>query len=1026
MLGSILRRREAKAVRLTFIVGLIGVFIFSVRRGVQPLQNVRVFDTSISTQSSGTDPAAACPPHPGAADVLVIIKTGATEASARIPPIFSTFAQCIPNVVIFSDLKQHLDGREIHDAPESVSAEYHRTSPEFDFYRRVREIHEARKDVRAFGKLEGNGVKAWTLDKWKNIPILHEAYRLNPHVKWYVFIDADTFLGFHNLVSTLEKLNHTLPLYMGAANTYGGDFIFAYGGAGYIVSAGAAALFEKAYTKENVEKWEAQTNVTCCGDVMLGVAMKVAGVRLRNAAPLMQPTSIGALEWNSRLWCEPSWTWHHIEPLEVKQLSEFDRKWHTANQAPYRFKDLFEALIEPGLFSIKEDWDNLSTDRVLVKPGGADTEDGYGRNQQGPATNRTLWDHASPGQKNRVGTPSDCQAACLEDQGCVQWVWKLGGSCGHHYSLRLGYQSNTYESRASESKSDVVSGWVLDRTRRLVESWNQASCHSRMSKLPVPDQTNYGELHPIETLVEKAQMHFNTMVRTQSKTLSEAVATYSSRYGRDPPSGFDKWFKMAKDAEYVLIDEFDTMMDSLEPFWGIAPSMLRESVDLIGETAPATVRIRIENHQVKDKASHKEIWQAETIDRWLEKPGWLEMLPDMILLVNFLDEPRVVAPSETLLAARQAAKSNAPDRKFIQNTSNASWVDLARTEAWRAMLSACPDDSPARNEMLWQAMLDNEQSLSLPFVDNLTSSQDICQNPLVARSHGFFTSPASCSVIQSLVPIFSAAKPSLFNDILYPAIWYWIKLLTEDYVENDDMVWSEKQDILYWTGSATGGYATSENWADLHRQRLILQTTKGNASARILHRTTEGNVWGPRLIARSSISHLFDLRITSVPSGQCTPEACTAMRNAFLKDPTYINHTSSQDTNADPLKTAYAAKYVLDLDGNAFSGRFYRLLTSQSAVLKQSIFKEWHDGRLVPWVHFIPISASGAELAETVRFLTQEEAGQEIGKRIASQGREWARRTLRMVDLELTYLRVLMEYGRLFDEGRDEFTGTSE
>lgn len=313
----------------------------------------------------------------------------------------------------------------------------------------------------------------------------------------------------------------------------------------------------------------------------------------------------------------------------------------------------------------------------------------------------------------------------------------------------------------------------------------------------------------------------------------------------------------------------------------------------------------------------------------------------------------------------------------------------------------------------------------LPFVANLSQNQDICHNPDIGRSHGFSISPVTCSVVDSLIPIFSQSKPSVFADILYPSVWYWIKLIKGEYDEDDDMEWEEKQDLLYWTGSATGGYATLDNWRDLHRQRLVLEVSSKSANVTILEQHPN-NIWSPKTIPMSNLSHLFDLRITSIPPEQCEPAACEVMRHAFLKpratseNPRYGVKPSRENPNLDPLHAAYAAKYVLDLDGNAFSGRFYRLLLSNSAVLKQTVFREWHDERLVPWVHFIPISPEAGELGEVVRFLTQDDKGRKIGEQIARQGREWAQKTLRMVDLELTMLRILMEYGRVINDERDE------
>ena len=111
---------------------------------------------------------------------------------------------------------------------------------------------------------------------------------------------------------------------------------------------------------------------------------------------------------------------------------------------------------------------------------------------------------------------------------------------------------------------------------------------------------------------------------------------------------------------------------------------------------------------------------------------------------------------------------------------------------------------------------------------------------------------------------------------------------------------------------------------------------------------------------------------------QCDPDACTAMREHFglrpIPDP-------YNDPQKDPLSASYGSKYVLDMDGNGFSGRFYRVLGSRCAALKQTIIHEWHDGRLVPWVHFIPVSMEAEELGEIMHFLVEEEAGQKLENR---------------------------------------------
>jgi hypothetical protein len=44
---------------------------------------------------------------------------------------------------------------------------------------------------------------------------------------------------------------------------------------------------------------------------------------------------------------------------------------------------------------------------------------------------------------------------------------------------------------------------------------------------------------------------------------------------------------------------------------------------------------------------------------------------------------------------------------------------------------------------------------------------------------------------------------------------------------------------------------------------------------------------------------------------------------------------------------------VLDVDGNGWSSRYHRLMLSGSAVVKSTIYPEWHSDWLTPWVHYI-------------------------------------------------------------------------
>jgi hypothetical protein len=59
------------------------------------------------------------------------------------------------------------------------------------------------------------------------------------------------------------------------------------------------------------------------------------------------------------------------------------------------------------------------------------------------------------------------------------------------------------------------------------------------------------------------------------------------------------------------------------------------------------------------------------------------------------------------------------------------------------------------------------------------------------------------------------------------------------------------------------------------------------------------------------------------------------------------------------LSQQFKSKYVIDVDGHSFSGRFRAFLWSKSLPIKSTIFREWHDSRLMAWFvpSFLPIGA---------------------------------------------------------------------
>lgn len=550
----------------------------------------------------------------------------------------------------------------------------------------------------------------------------------------------------------------------------------------------------------------------------------------------------------------------------------------------------------------------------------------------------------------------------------------------------------------------------------VLGTYTFSSYHHKSGSAP-PSLAIATASHPIPKLVQRAEARYSAMRTQQSQSLPEAIAEYQRRYRMNPPPNFDRWYEFARSHNVVLIDEYDMIYHSLKPFWGLPPAEIRKKVreaigfhDPVGLSDNGLLHVAIRNGGV-NIGGQGLVWQKDATRGMIER--FAAFLPEMDLAFNTHDEPRVVVPNDMLnqylARAEKTLASLSRDNTVAKNeftpllhAERAPVPDFPRTQfnkfphqpSWNSARLSCPADSPAKSvDEIPEDAVDRFSVQPLGFIINVTESSNICLSPSLAQRHGFFDRPNVFNVAQSLIPIFSQSKVSSFNDILYPSPWYWADMV--QYNETKDIKWERKTGTLYWRGSTTGGYSRNGGWKYQHRQRLV-GALNANDTAKVLAQDPPGNGnWSVQEERRAGLAHLFDVRFSSV--GQCDPNDCAAQRGFFNIAPVVDR------------SEAWLAKYLLDVDGNAFSGRYYAFLESRSAVLKQAVFREWHEEWIVPWVHYVPVSMEMEEVAEVIRFFETEEEGKLMVRRIADEGRDWARRVLRKADLEAWLFRLLLE-----------------
>jgi len=519
--------------------------------------------------------------------------------------------------------------------------------------------------------------------------------------------------------------------------------------------------------------------------------------------------------------------------------------------------------------------------------------------------------------------------------------------------------------------------------------------------------------HPIWHLTTDAEREFEKIKARQSRTLREAVTEYRKRYGMAPPPNFDKWWAFAQSKGTVLVDEFDSIHDLLTPFWGVKPSTIRARAREALGFDNALMGMAIRDGNITRAAGGPD-WQPAATRKMMDP--FVQWLPDMDLAFNVHDEPRVVVQHDDMTRLVQTARSTTmarasavktPKNEFSRTKGLSNGVEFEPTKltrfnffahqpTWTHSRMSCPPASPARR-LEEDQMTDDVDKFGmgeLGFVYNQTAMSDICLSPSLRESYGFFDRPNAYNIVHDLFPIFSQSKISSYADIVYPSPWYHADRVKYDAAKDEE--WDKKTDKLYWRGSTTGGYSRNGGWRRQHRQRFLAKINSVE-QAKVL--ANEGNdynqKWAVREVPRGEFKDILDVFFSHI--GQCDKPDCDAQREFFDVKP------------AAPMETAYKYKHVLDLDGNAFSGRFYALLQSRSLVYKYALFREWHNEWIRPWAHYVPLSLQGEDWLEAVRFFALEALGKKEAERVAMQSKEWAERVLRHEDMEVWFFRLLLE-----------------
>lgn len=554
--------------------------------------------------------------------------------------------------------------------------------------------------------------------------------------------------------------------------------------------------------------------------------------------------------------------------------------------------------------------------------------------------------------------------------------------------------------------------------------------------------------------MQKAEEKYKKKLGSQSKTLEAAVMEYKRRYHRPPPKGFDRWWNFTQENKVKMIDEYDGMIDDLKPFWSLSGEEIRRRSVQVGHLPSINlVRIRNGSATVENVDSQDTEFSARSRGFRNMLTKFVKTLPDMDFAINAKAEGRVLVPWEHQMFPNLTVQdSSLGIEKMLGSSFKADWADDGTLwEAWRR---TCTPQSSARrlfSSIRGPCSAQVKDYFASPiigpgsdfsFAKDTTSKQDYCDVPEAHYTQGHFFS--DWRTIPALYPIFSPAKAKGFMDIKIPSHYYYgstrrytygwdtINIELKDY-DAMEVPWEYKLDKVFWRGATTGGGSHPPGFAPLYQRHRFLRMTSDKSNAtRIVTFPDPGSSTSNYAAAAVPVAKLNEEIMDTAFVKAVASEAYPGGQAALERDHRFGDSV--------PLGRHWSYKYLVDMDGMSYSGRFLAFLASDSVPIKSTVYDEFFSDWIQPWVHFIPLSSTYKELYNIHAYFsgptqsTLEAANSTLAavpaeqrktleadrrlRRIARAGKRWKDTIGRKVDMEAFVYRLALEWARLWADDR--------
>ena len=290
------------------------------------------------------------------------------------------------------------------------------------------------------------------------------------------------------------------------------------------------------------------------------------------------------------------------------------------------------------------------------------------------------------------------------------------------------------------------------------------------------------------------------------------------------------------------------------------------------------------------------------------------------------------------------------------------------------------------------------------FIYDHAKAVNLCSHPEFQKLHGHTASGGISP--GPLVPLFTWAKTQMHSDVLVTPL----EQYDDDYLIYDPPFENKARNKLMWRGSTTGTeFREGYPWEQSQRARMHFMGAERGGKREVMW-SDHGNMLLSNATSQALNKAYMDVKFSGQPA-QCDPETCEKMRRVIDFAPTMGLEEQNQ------------YRYLMDIDGNGWSGRFHRLLSTNSVVLKSTVFPEWYQDQIVPWVHYVPVKVDYSDVYDIMAFFTGNPDGrgahEGMAKRIGEQGKQFAKQHWRREDMAAYMFRLVLEYARLLHQDED-------